>query len=35
MGPFDRNREGVIGCNTVNRLYITPMEMFYPVLMFI
>ena len=22
--PFDRNREGVIGCNTVNRLYITP-----------
>lgn len=23
--PFDRNRESVIGCNTVNRLYITPM----------
>ena len=22
--PFDRNRESVIGCNTVNRLYITP-----------
>lgn len=22
--PFDRNYEGVIGCNTVNRLYITP-----------
>ena len=22
--PFDRNREGVIGCNTINRLYITP-----------
>ena len=22
--PFDRNRERVIGCNTVNRLYITP-----------
>ena len=22
--PFDRGREGVIGCNTVNRLYITP-----------
>ena len=22
--PFDRNREDVIGCNTVNRLYITP-----------
>ena len=22
--PFDRNRENVIGCNTVNRLYITP-----------
>ena len=22
--PFDREREGVIGCNTVNRLYITP-----------
>ena len=22
--PFDKDREGVIGCNTVNRLYITP-----------
>ena len=22
--PFDRDREGVLGCNTVNRLYITP-----------
>ena len=22
--PFDREREGVLGCNTVNRLYITP-----------
>ena len=22
--PFDRNREAVIGCNTINRLYITP-----------
>ena len=22
--PFDRNKEGVIGCNTINRLYITP-----------
>lgn len=22
--PFDRQREGVLGCNTVNRLYITP-----------
>ena len=22
--PFDRNRESVIGCNTINRLYITP-----------
>ena len=22
--PFDKNREGVIGCNTVNRLYIAP-----------
>jgi len=22
--PFDRNYEGVIGCNTVNRMYITP-----------
>ena len=22
--PMDRNREGVIGCNTINRLYITP-----------
>jgi MoaA/NifB/PqqE/SkfB family radical SAM enzyme len=23
--PFDMDREGVIGCNTVNRLYITPL----------
>ena len=23
--PFDRNYEGVLGCNTVNRLYITPL----------
>ncbi len=22
--PFDREKEGVLGCNTVNRLYITP-----------
>ena len=22
--PFDRNKESVIGCNTINRLYITP-----------
>ena len=23
--PFDKNYEGVLGCNTVNRLYITPL----------
>jgi MoaA/NifB/PqqE/SkfB family radical SAM enzyme len=22
--PFDRKREGILGCNTVNRMYITP-----------
>lgn len=22
--PFDKNHEGVLGCNTINRLYITP-----------
>ena len=23
--PFDKNFENVIGCNTVNRMYITPL----------
>lgn len=23
--PFDRNKEAVLGCNTVNRLYVTPL----------
>ena len=25
--PFDKNYESVIGCNTVNRMYITPLGM--------
>ena len=25
---FDRNNEKILGCTTVNRLYITPLEMY-------
>ena len=26
--PFDKNHEKILGCTTVNRIYITPVEMF-------
>ena len=32
--PFDKNYEGVLGCNTVNRLILLQLEMYWFVLMY-